>query len=61
MSVSRSRWRFRKGGELVVEVVDRHEGKFADFGGYEGGPAGDAVADHGAFGLGRADDEEQDQ
>lgn len=50
----RLRWRFREGGDLVVEVVHRHEGTFAGFDGYDGGPDGDVVTDHDAFGLGPA-------
>lgn len=50
------RWRFSEDGGLVVEVVQREEGTFADFKGYAGGPGGDAVADHDAFGLRPIDD-----
>lgn len=52
----RLRWRFVEDGELVVEVVHRREGTFAEFEGYEGGPGGDVVSDHDAFGLGSAPD-----
>lgn len=47
----RLRWRFRTDGELVVEVVHRTEGTFAGFEGYQGGPGGDVVRDHDAFGV----------
>lgn len=56
----RLRWRFREDGELVVEVVHRTEGTFADFSGYEGGPGGNVVRDHDAFGVGPATADEGD-
>lgn len=52
------RWRFSADGELVVEVVHRDEGTFADFDGYEGGPGGDVVSEHDTFGLGPVADED---
>lgn len=55
----RLRWRYRD-DVLAVEVIDRRERTFAGFEGYSGGPGGDVVADHDAFGLGNgasADDE----
>jgi bifunctional DNA-binding transcriptional regulator/antitoxin component of YhaV-PrlF toxin-antitoxin module len=56
----RLRWRFSTDGELVVEAVQRHEGTFSDFEGYEGGPGGDVVDEHDAFGLAAETDEERD-
>ena len=46
------RWRLSADGHITVEVVHRDEGTFADFEGYGGGPGGDVVDEHDAFGLG---------
>lgn len=48
----RIRWRFTDEDDVLVEVVHRQTGTFADFEGYEGGPGEDVVEDHDAFGLG---------
>lgn len=55
------RWRFDREGDLMVEVVQRREGTFADFSGYDGGPGGDVVADHDTFGLGTTSDEAEER
>lgn len=47
----RLRWRYTDSGDVVVEVVRRETGTFADFEGYEGGPGGDVVNEHDTFGL----------
>lgn len=47
----RLRWRYTDSGDVLVEVVHRQTGTFADFEGYEGGPGGDVVDEHDAFGL----------
>ena len=52
------RWRFSGNGELLVEVVHRQEGTFAEFEGYAGGPGGNVVSDHDAFGLGSGVDQD---
>lgn len=56
----RLRWRFRSDGELVVEAVHRTAGTFAGFEGYEGGPGGDVVRDHDAFGVEPTTGDERD-
>lgn len=47
----RIRWRYTDSGDVLVEVVHRQTGTFADFEGYEGGPEEDVVEEHDAFGL----------
>lgn len=47
----RIRWRYTDSGDVLVEIVHRQTGTFADFEGYEGGPEGDVVEEHDAFGL----------
>lgn len=51
------RWVYTEDGELRVEIVHQHEGTFDDFAGYEGGPGGNVVEDHDAFGIEAPEDD----